>query len=214
MCTMITRIDPMGDRLIRSGAESRQVPRSPTPAGRLLVAPAGVRGQPVGIRLTVRSSGSWRPASQTGWHIPLREPGLERGGLPIDPSPARSGRRLGSRVRRSRFRAELQLHRHRTALARLHCRCPTREFRPAPLVQSTVRAVRRPCRFRVAAVLAETAGRSGTVAFRERDLCGVREGRPESGTVRTQSRGRLGSPDDETRLCAVARRQTRSRVRI
>ena len=51
-------------------------------------------------------------------------------------------------------------------------------------------------------------------ALRDGDLCGVREGRPESGAVRTQSRGRLGSPDDETRLCAVAGRQTRSRVRI
>ena len=99
--------------------------------------------------LTDPDSGSSRPASSEAdgtFHsenLVSNEADFQR------PLPSLTERPcLGSRVRRGRVRAELQLHRRRPALARLHRRHPARQLRPAPALQGAVRAVGGSCRLR------------------------------------------------------------------
>ena len=190
MCTMITRIDPMGGHA--SSRSKRRIAASAAVAGLLLaslllVAPAGVRGTaPVpASRLTDQEF--WKLAS--GFSEPdgtfhsenlvSNEAGFQSI-LPQLEATAVSGRAyvgVGSEQNFSYIAT----------------------VRPSLAFIVDVRRGNFDLHLLYKALFELSADRADFVSRL---------------FSRKQSRGRLGSPDDETRLCAVARRQTRSRVRI
>ena len=131
-----------------------------------------------------------------------------------DPSPAEPSRQSGSRVRRGRVRAELQLHRHRPPSFAFIVDIRRGNFD----LQLLYKAL-----FELSADRADFVSRlfsrkrpAGLASrlSRDGDLRGLREGRPESGAVRTQSRGVWAHLTTKHGFALSRGRQTRSRVRL
>ena len=128
-----------------------------------LLALAGLRAASETLPPQLTDQEFWkleRRVFRAGRHLPIRQPAVERG-----LAPARHSRTCcqhhqdAERLHGRRARAELHLHRRAQAEDGVHRRHPPRQPRSAVDVQGAVRAVGRPRRVRLAAVLEEAARR-------------------------------------------------------
>ena len=96
---------------------------------------------------------------RTGRRLPLRQPAVQRAGVPVRRSRACADDEARPRVHGRRPRTELHLHRRHEAGDGVHRRRPARQSRSASDVQGALRAVGGSGGVRVAPVFEEAAGR-------------------------------------------------------